>query len=427
MNTIRSLQKRFFGDPDKISAEKYFVTITSLVAGIFLLVLCFVHIIERLKFAPVILAGSSSLVMLGLYYIVRFQKCLLIPKMILTVFGLIMLDFTWYSKYLSNGPVLFFILIFAALVIWVWDGKYLVALMIFYFLNLGVLFYIDYNASVDLFNYPDAQTRSIDIFVSFSLYSILLIFLLYVVKRQFYRQKQKVIESDQLKSAFLANMSHEIRTPMNGILGFCELLKEPDLTGDKQQEYIEIIEASGGRMLNIINDIIDISKIESKHIKIDLQEADVTDLLQYIYTFFKPETDHKGLELSVSNSLTPKQSLIRTDPDKLYAVLINLVKNAIKYTQQGSIQINCDLFGKRSHNMLQFSIKDSGIGISNKMLDQIFNRFVQVNNTEKIRQQGAGLGLAIPKAYVSMLGGQIWVESKEGQGSTFYFTIPAAT
>jgi signal transduction histidine kinase len=223
MKKLESLKISILGDTDQISSERYFVTLATLVASFFLLILCFVHIIISLKIAPVFLAGSSSLIMLGLYYFVRFRKCLFIPKIILTVGGLIMLDFTWYSKFLSNGPVLFFILIFAALVIWVWEGKQLVILLTFYFFNLTVLFYIDYNAKEILFNYPDLKTRSIDIFLSFSFYSFLLVFLLYAFKREFLRQKDKAIKSDKLKSSFLANMSHEIRTPMNGILGFSEL------------------------------------------------------------------------------------------------------------------------------------------------------------------------------------------------------------
>ena len=126
MKKIESIRNNIFGDTDQISSERYFVTISTIVASVFLLILCAFHIINALSITPVILAASSSLLMFGLYYFVRFHNCLFIPKTILTVGGLIMLDFTWYSKFLSNGPVLLFILIFAALVIWVWEGKYLV-------------------------------------------------------------------------------------------------------------------------------------------------------------------------------------------------------------------------------------------------------------------------------------------------------------
>ena len=215
MTKFDSVYRAIVGDIDQISSERHFVTLSTIVASIFLFGLCFVHILMGLKVAPVMLAGSSSLVMLGLYYFVRFRKCLYIPKVILTGLGLIMLDFTWYSKFLSNGPVLFFILIFAALVIWVWQGKCLVILLAFYFLNLAVLGIIDSHAPEYLFKYPNPDKRSLDIFLSFFLYSSLLIILLLFIKKEFTRQKENAIKSDKLKSAFLANMSHEIRTPMN--------------------------------------------------------------------------------------------------------------------------------------------------------------------------------------------------------------------
>jgi signal transduction histidine kinase/CheY-like chemotaxis protein len=377
-----------------------------------------------LKIMPVYLAGSSSFVMVGLYYFVRFRTCLYIPKVILTGLGLIMLDLSWYSKFLSNGPVLFFILIFAALVIWVWDGKCLLILLAYYFANLAVLFYIDFNAPFHMFEYPDPKTRSVDIYMSFFFYSILLISLLYAVKREFLRQKSKAIKSEQLKSAFLANMSHEIRTPMNGILGFSELLKDPNLTKQQQHEYIEIIETSGNRLLGIINDIIDISKIESGFMKVKSEILDLKEITEFLYFFFKPEAENKGLQLIISNNIPELCNRTKTDKEKLNAIFTNLVKNAIKFTETGTVQIGCDLIKTRNKNFLQFFVRDTGIGIPVNKQVEIFKRFVEVDILNKMAYHGSGLGLAITKAYVEMLGGQIWVESKEGNGSTFYFTIP---
>lgn len=427
MGKFESVKIKVFGDTDQISSERYFITIISLIAAIFLLGLCFVHIFMGLKIAPVLFAGSSSIAMICLYYFVRFRNCLFIPKVLLSVLGLVMLDFTWYSKFLSNGPVLFFILIFAALIIWVWEGRGLAILLAFYFLNLSVLFYVDYSAPDYLFKYPDTKSRSVDIYLSFLLYSSLLTILLYIIKREFIRQKEKALESDRLKSAFLANMSHEIRTPMNGILGFAELLKEPDLSGEKQQEYVEIIEKSGQRMLNIINDIIDISKIESGQMKVNLKEVILQDQFKFLDTFFKPEIESKGIQISFRNRLPVCNASIITDPEKLLAILINLIKNAIKYTDHGSIQIECDLIKQKDLSVFQFSIRDTGIGITADMQEDIFKRFVRTDIVEKMAKQGAGLGLSISKAFVEMLGGKIWLESEVGKGSVFYFTLPYRT
>ncbi|MFA9389780.1 MAG: ATP-binding protein [Prolixibacteraceae bacterium] len=237
--------------------------------------------------------------------------------------------------------------------------------------------------------------------------------------------KEQAEESDRLKSTFLANMSHEIRTPMNGILGFAELLQKPNLSGERMQKYIQIIEKSGIRMLKIINDIIDISKIEAGLMEIDLQESNIHDQVEYIYTFFKPEAEKKELTLLLKNNLEAKDATILTDREKIYAILTNLVKNAIKYTKEGSIE-----FGyQKKGTQLEFFVKDTGVGIPKDRHNAIFERFIQADVSNKMLQEGAGLGLAISKAFLEMLGGKIWVESNQddnngGHGSTFYFTLP---
>jgi len=244
-----------------------------------------------------------------------------------------------------------------------------------------------------------------------------------VIEKELIKAKEQAEESDRLKSAFLANMSHEIRTPMNGILGFAGLLKEPNLTGTEQQKYIQIIEKSGARMLNIINDIVSISKIESGLMEINMIESNINEQIEYIYAFFKPEIENKGIQFSYKNSLPFEKAIIKTDREKLFAILTNLVKNAIKYSEKGSIELGCD---KKGEN-LEFYVKDSGIGIDSTRLKAIFERFIQADIADKHAYQGAGLGLSISKAYVEMLGGKLWVESEIGIGSTFYFTIPYTT
>ncbi len=219
-------------------------------------------------------------------------------------------------------------------------------------------------------------------------------------------------------------MSHEIRTPMNGILGFAYLLKEPDLSGDEQHEYIEMIEKSGKRMLNIINDIIDISKIEAGLMKTYISETNINEQIDYIYTFFKPEAESKNIRFSFKSTLIAKEATIKTDKEKVYAILTNLVKNAMKFTENGSIEFGYNLKTDDNKPKIEFYVKDSGIGIPLNRQEAIFERFIQADIVDKMARQGAGLGLSISKAYIEMLGGRIWVESEEGIGSTFYFTLP---
>jgi PAS domain S-box-containing protein len=159
------------------------------------------------------------------------------------------------------------------------------------------------------------------------------------------KAKEKAEESDRLKSAFLANMSHEIRTPMNGILGFTELLKEPNLSSDDQQDFIQIIQVSGVRMLNTINNIVDISKIESGLMKVDIKETNINEKMEFTYKFFKPEVEIKGLQFLFKSSLPAKEAIIKTDNEKVYGILTNLVKNAIKFTYEGSIEFGYEKKG----------------------------------------------------------------------------------
>ncbi|MBN1185550.1 MAG: response regulator [Bacteroidales bacterium] len=231
--------------------------------------------------------------------------------------------------------------------------------------------------------------------------------------------KEKAEESDRLKSAFLANMSHEIRTPLNGIMGFAELLTVTEKTSEKYDNYIEIIRRSGERMLNLMNDLIDISKIEAGIVEIFTKEFNLSSLLEEVYEFFKPEADTKGLKLSVDNSLE-KEFYIFTDPYKVGQILNNFVKNALKYTENGSIVFGYEI---RGSNLL-FYIKDTGIGISQEFYEHIFERFRQGEGILERIYEGAGLGLSIAKSYIEMLGGKVWFESQVKKGTIFYFTIP---
>jgi PAS domain S-box-containing protein len=250
------------------------------------------------------------------------------------------------------------------------------------------------------------------------------------LEKELVKSKDKAEESDRLKSAFLANMSHEIRTPMNGILGFTSLLKEPHLTGDEQQEYIKIIEKSGDRMLNIINDIISISRVDSGQIEILLSETNVNEQIREIFNFFKLEAELKGIRLYISNLPHERTANVITDKEKLYAVLTNLVKNALKFTQKGTIEIGYI----KKEDFLEFFVRDTGQGVTTEQKELIFDRFRQGSESLSRNYEGAGLGLSISKAYVELLGGKIWVESvskqqinmelNEASGSTFYFTIP---
>jgi signal transduction histidine kinase len=232
--------------------------------------------------------------------------------------------------------------------------------------------------------------------------------------------KERAEESDKLKSAFLANMSHEIRTPLNGILGFTELLKMSDVTPQQQNDYLDIIKKGGDRMLNIINDIIDISRIESGQMKVALSETNINDQIEFICAFFAPDAQAKGITLKFKNTLSNEDAVIVSDKEKIYAILANLVKNAIKFTRTGFVEYGY----VKKESSYEFYVKDTGIGISSDQKDFIFERFRQGSESLTRNYEGTGLGLSISKAYAEMLGGNIWFESEFGKGSVFYFNLP---
>ena len=224
-----------------------------------------------------------------------------------------------------------------------------------------------------------------------------------IKEQELINAKLKAEESDRLKSAFLSNMSHEIRTPMNGILGFTELLRDPLISMEKQQFYIETISRSGVRLLNLINDLISISKIESGSDDLCVSVTNINDQCTFIYDFFIEEAKTKGIRLAFSKCLAKSEAIINTDREKLYSILTNLVKNAIKFTNSGSIEFGYILkevdaskpsLIVNSHE-LEFFVKDSGVGIFPGQQEIIFDRFRQGMGPRNQVNEGTGLGLAI--------------------------------
>ena len=231
---------------------------------------------------------------------------------------------------------------------------------------------------------------------------------------------KKAQESDRLKSAFLANMSHEVRTPLNSIIGFSELMADPDFDFDQQPEFAKIIFNSGNYLLSIISDIMDFSKIEAGQVsvyKLPFVAQKLISTVQKEYTFIAQD---KGIELIIDPSSPKEEIWIRSDENRLRQVLTNLVSNAIKFTKEGSVKLGF----KTTGDCVKFQVSDTGIGIPEEYHDEIFERFRQVESADSRKYGGNGLGLAISKSLVEMLGGEIWMESVQMKGSTFYFTIP---
>jgi PAS domain S-box-containing protein len=233
------------------------------------------------------------------------------------------------------------------------------------------------------------------------------------------KAREKAEESDKLKSAFLANMSHEIRTPMNAIIGFSNLLNEREVNEITKKEYLHYIKSSGQHLLKLIDDIIDIAKIEAGELKIQKTPFNLNDLMNELQKWFVQikQGVNKDIDIIFTSENTNPELNIITDSVRLRQVLSNIIGNAVKFTNSGYVEFGYDIFD----NTIQFFVKDTGVGIPKHLHEAIFDRFHQV---DYIKFKGTGLGLTITKNLIQILGGRIWLISEEGKGSTFFFTIP---
>lgn len=240
-------------------------------------------------------------------------------------------------------------------------------------------------------------------------------------EKELIKAKEKAEESDRLKSAFLANMSHEVRTPLNSIIGFSELLADADFEEDQRKEFIQHIITNGNNLLSIISDIMDISKLESGEITIRKSQINAAKFLSDIKDHYAYQAESQKLGLQVNLPDNHAGTLLMADGERLRQIFNNLVSNAFKFTSNGSIEIGYTTNNKE----FEFFVKDSGIGIAPDFHDKIFERFRQVEAEKTRKYGGNGLGLAITKNLVELMGGKIWLESELGKGSTFYFSLPA--
>lgn len=236
--------------------------------------------------------------------------------------------------------------------------------------------------------------------------------------------KRKAEESDLLKSAFLSNMSHEIRTPMNAILGFSNLLSHPEIRESEKQEFINLIRINGKNLMTLVEDIIDISKIESGQLIVKNGPCQLHYLLTDIYDSFYDDLQRRGLfnlKIYLKEGINEENLMVLTDGHRLKQILVNLVGNAIKFTERGYVEFG---YVVNDEQNLQFYVKDTGIGLPKGRENEVFERFSKFNNDKERLYGGTGIGLSIAKHLVELMGGDIWVKSEPMVGTTFFFSLP---
>jgi len=246
------------------------------------------------------------------------------------------------------------------------------------------------------------------------------------IENELKNARDRAEESDHLKTSFLANMSHEIRTPMNGILGFANLLRDPDIASDQKDLFLQHIDRSSKQLLNIIDDIIDISKIESGQLKISNRPVHINETMDEIYSSFfhrirGDAPGQKKVTFNLNKDVVSTVFTVVVDDFRLTQIFNNLIGNAIKFTHEGNITFGYKL---KANRYIEFFVSDTGIGIESEKVKLIFDRFGQVNPSKNYQPSGTGLGLPISKSLVNLMGGEMWVESEVGKGSTFLFTLP---
>lgn len=406
---------------ENIEFKKSFVNPLIIASALFSLVAIFVNI--ELDFGHIlkIIPYVSLFVFSMLFFLVRMGRGLEFAKWSLVLVTLTVTNFLWYYNFGTHGPVLYLFVVLFSYLIFMLDGKQFLFVSIMLVLNVLVLFYIEYNNPTIVGEYPSVYSRIIDVYFGVFLYLFIMYVLMGQAKRNYISEFLKARRADQLKSSFLANMSHEIRTPLNAIVGFSNILAEEQLSPEERKQYVSIINSSNESLLRLVNDILDVSMIESDQLKIETKGCELAKIMNELENMYRLKLKTTGIQRIQIFNISPKKNyVIKTDCARLKQVLINLLDNALKYTEEGRIEFGYELEKKD----VLFYVKDTGVGIKQSHIDFLFDRFYKIEDDKKKLYRGTGIGLYLTKKIVNLLNGNIWVDSEFGKGSQFYFTVP---
>ena len=368
----------------------------------------------------IITTSSITIFLAILYQASKNKKLYRIVLNTFIIFLFAMLNTLWMFNGGSNGPILILVQALVPMFIFFSESKNRFLIISFFCANTILLFMVEYYFPEWITGYVSNRQRFWDVFFMSSVFFIIEVPLLYFVQKQFILKSMKAINSEKVKSAFLANMSHEIRTPMNAILGFSELLREPDLDSDSKNQFIDIIKDNGNVLLQIINNVMDASKLEAGVVEVNFKKVKIEPLFERIYTSFLnqiPSTKKIFFTYQIPNELKKVDFL--TDELLLYQILSNLISNAIKFTREGFIELGLEASNNKNPKWIKIYVKDSGPGISKKYKQHIFTRFNQGSLKFKDKKEGVGLGLAISTELAKKLNGNIDLFSDGKNGSTF--------
>ncbi len=402
--------------------EKKLIPPLSMIALVISFVGFFVNFLMRLNHLVTVVTGTAIIVYSLLYYYSKKAKYQVATKWILVIFSILLINLLWYYNNGSRGPALYMFVIIYSFFILVFTGKEKLVLSILASINVIVLFIVEYRSPNLVGHYYSDHDRIIDVYTALLYYGLVFYVFLTIIRNAYMDEYKKARTADKLKSAFLANMSHEIRTPLNAIVGFSNLLADGTIKEEERDQYISIINNSNDTLLQLIDDILDVSLIEAEQVKINEELFSVNEMMRNLEkTYFQILKEKKNRDIHLVLNIPQEIFLIKSDQVRINQVMVNLLNNAIKFTEKGDVEFG---FTKEGDN-LKFYVKDTGIGIKQENLEHLFNRFYKIEDDTRKVYRGTGIGLYLSKKIVEILGGSIHVHSDFGKGSVFYFFIPA--
>jgi len=407
---------------DWIDFEKQFLIPLSLTEIFFSIISIILNLWMGFNWILIVVPFAGIAVFAGVYFLAKNNSHVTLAKWLFIFTTLFFINLVWRYNYGARGPWFFLLILLYSYLIFMMSGKQLFALSLLLVVNVIVLFWYEYTHPNALGDYPSENARLYDFYSAILLSGATAYVLMTVVKNAYLTQYQKAKTADKLKSAFLANMSHEIRTPLNAIVGFSNLLADGTIKEEEKEEYIAIINSSNETLLQLIDDILDVSMIEANQLKVQEEIFSVNELMKQVETTYQPILKQKkNNTVQLKLNIPSENHFILSDPVRINQVMVNLLNNAIKFTEKGTITFGFYLENK----ILKIFVKDTGIGIEKEHIEHLFDRFYKIEDDKTKLYRGTGIGLYLCKKIAEILNGDIMVYSEPGKGSEFIFSIPA--
>ena len=401
------------------SFEKDVLLSTCLVMIFISLFSSIVNVIMGLSFGIVLTTIVFTFTSWGNYWLLKRKGYARLVRVYISLFGLVLLNLGWYFNYASMGPMLGAIIIYSIVVVFIWPYRAALVINSLTIVNLGILFYFEYQNPNLISPYPSEEIRIIDVYLGVFVVMVLSVVISAVAKKNYYNKYREARKSDMLKTEFLQNMSHEFRTPLNAVIGFSDVLDEGS-DPDEVNLYAQMINKNGLQLLAMVDDLLDVSRIDSGTCEIYRDAFSLNQLLDELEEL--AENEVKILEKNEVRILkcSPIEDLfVHTDRTKVKKMISHLIRNAVKFTDVGQVSFGYRMLDRSNKNEVEFFVHDSGIGIPKEMLNAIFGAFGQVVRKNEKDYHGIGMGLYITSKLCALMDAKIEVDSQVGKGSRF--------